>query len=123
MALEITIPATSLSYEDNENSEMEFEALEVQATVASKKFIRHKQNIGTSEEAIVLGEVTTPGWALFVNKDLTNYIKLLVGTGGAEFARLLPGESARLRLGAGAQVPYGQANGSACQLDYLIINT
>lgn len=122
MADEITLAAT-LSYEDSEGSSELFTLSDILASVASKKYIKHKQNIGTSEEAITLGEVTTPGWALFINRDETNFINLKVATAGAIFAKLKPGEFALLRLGSGAQVPYAISDTAACQLEFFLINT
>lgn len=122
MANELTLTA-SLTYEDSEDASVSLALTDLIASVASKKYIKHKQNIGTSEEAIVLGEVTSPGWALFINRDETNFIELRVATGGAKFAKLKPGEPAFLRLGSGAQVPYALADTAACQLEILLIQT
>lgn len=122
MADEITV-SVSLAYEDSEFADEILAVSEKLATVASKKYIKAKQNIGTSEEAIALGEVTSPGWGVFINRDLTNFINLKVATGGAIFAKLLPGEVACLRLGSGAQVPYAIADTAACQMEYMLINT
>lgn len=122
MADELTI-SVSLAYEDSEGSDAALEIAEKLANVSSKKYIRAKQNIGTSEEAIALGEVTSPGWGVFVNRDLTNFINLKVATGGAIFGKLLPGEGCCLRLGSGAQVPYAISDTAACQLEYLLVNT
>lgn len=93
------------------------------ATISSKKYLKGKQSIGTSEEAINLGEASAPGYALFINRDETNFIELRVGTAGAKFAKLKAGEVALLRLGSGAQVPYAIADTAACQLEYFILNT
>lgn len=122
MANEITLAAT-LSYEDSEESSELLTLADILASVASKKYIKHKQNIGTSEEAITLGEVTAPGWALFINRDETNFINLKVATSGAIFAKLKPGEFALLRLGSGAQAPFAIADTAACQLEFFLINT
>lgn len=122
MADELTLSA-SLSYEDTEYADLAIAITEKLATVATKKFIRAKQNIGTSEEALALGEVTSPGWAFFINRDVTNFINLKVATSGAIFAKLLPGEFAMLRLGSGAQAPYAIADTAACQLEYMLVMT
>lgn len=122
MANEITLSA-SISYEDSEDSSELLTLTDILASVASKKYIKHKQNIGTSEEAITLGEVTAPGWALFINRDETNFISLKVGTAGAIFAKLKPGEFAFLRLGSGAQVPFAISDTASCQLEFFLINT
>lgn len=91
--------------------------------MATKQFIHAKQSIGTSEEAIVLGENTSPGWAFFINRDSTNYVELRVATGGAKFTKLKPGEFCLLRLGSGAQAPFAIADTAACVLEYLICST
>lgn len=94
------------------------------ATMATLKHIKHKQSIGfAAEEAIVLGEVTSPGWAIFINRDTANFVNLKVATGGAVFAKLMPGEFALLRLGSGAQAPFAQADTAACLLEYFIALT
>ena len=123
MANEITVSA-SLTYEDSESADVSAEISELLASVATKKFIKYKQNIGfAAEEALTLGEVTSPGWAFFINRDATNFVELRVSTGGAKFAKLLPGEFACLRLGSGAQVPYALADTGAVQLEVLLCMT
>lgn len=122
MANEITINA-SLAYEDSEDADVLLDIVDKLATVSVKRYVKGKQNIGTSEEAISLGDLSAAGYAFFRNRDETNYIELKVATSGAIFAKLLPGEVALLRLGSGAQAPYAVANTAACQLEYLIVNT
>ena len=122
MAQEITLNA-SLAYEDSEGTDPTMQVVDLIANVATKKLIRAKQSIGITEEAIVLGEVTSPAWAMFINRDETNFINLKVATSGAIFAKLLPGKFALLPLGSGAQAPFAIADTAACQLEYLIIMT
>ncbi len=122
MANEITLNAT-MAYEDSEGTDMTAQIVDLLASVSSKLPIHRKQNIGVSEEAISLGETTTPGWAFFINRDTTNFIELRVATGGAKFAKLKPGEFAFLRLGSGAQVPFAIADTGSCQLEYWLANT
>ena len=123
MANEITVTA-QLSFADAESADEILQVLEKQATAATLKYTKAKQSIGfAAEEAINLGEVTAPGWALFINRDATNFISLKVATSGAIFAKLKPGECALLRLGSGAQVPYAVADTAACQLEYFIVST
>lgn len=122
MADEITV-AGSLSYIDSENANEAIAPAAFVLSVATKKYTKFKQSIGTSEEAVQLGEITSPGYALFVNRDATNYIELRVGTAGAKFATLKPGGGfAILYLGAGAQAPFAIANTAACQMETLIIS-
>ena len=77
------------------------------------------QNIGTTTEALVFGDVTTIGYLMVKNLDATNYVELDLNTpvAGTAFAKLLPGE--------GCVIPtrqttiYGKANTAAC--DCLVL--
>lgn len=122
MSNEFTING-NLAYADTENADKSLGIVDLVASIASKKFSNMKYNVGTSEEAIPLGECSAPGWALFINRDATNYIELRVSSGGAKFAKLLAGEFCLLRLGSGATVPYAIADTAACQMEYLLFNT
>lgn len=129
MANEITL-AGSLSYEDSEGTEQSLSMANVIKSVTTKKITRLKQNVATSEEAINLGDVTAPGYAILINRDETNFINLKVATGGAIFARLDAdtagngtGGFAILKFGSGAQAPYAIADTAACQMDILICST
>lgn len=126
MAHELTINA-AMVYADDEDTNVEMEVPNLVKTVTTKRVTRMKQNVGTSEEAINLGDVSSPGYVFFVNRDVTNYIDLKVATGGAIFARLDPdtdgdgnGGFALLKLGSGAAVPYAIANTAACQMDIFV---
>lgn len=122
MANEFTLNA-SLAYEDSEEAEAELAVIDLIASITSKKYTKVKFTVGITEEAIPLGEATSPGWALFINRDPTNFIELRVATSGAKFAKLKPNEFAFLRLGSGAQVPYAIADTDVCQMEYLLFNT
>ena len=125
MADEIEVSG-SLQYTDSNDPEVvEMLAFAgIKADVTTAKFIKGKQSIGTSEEAIALGECTSPGWAIFRNIDPTNYIEIKTGTSGTIFAKMLHGEGCGpIRLGSGAQAPYAIANTAACMMHYLIIQT
>lgn len=119
MSNELTLNAT-LAYSDSEGSEVPLDVADLLATVSTLKYTKAKQSIGITEEAINLGEVTAPGWALFINRDAANFIELRVATGGAKFAKLKAGEFAFLRLGSGAQVPFAIADTAPCQLEYFV---
>lgn len=121
MADELTLNAT-LQYDDEENTSTHVQINSLLVSLASFQFTRAKQSIGTSEEAIVLGGVTTPKWFIAVNTDDTNFVQIKTGTGGTIFAKLLPGEFCFLPLGSGAQAPYAIADTAACLLDYFVGN-
>jgi hypothetical protein len=121
MAEEIRVNLT-LQYEDTEGTTEHIQVNDFLADIASFQFTKAKQSIGTSEEAIVLGGVTSPRWFMAVNRDDTNYVELKVATSGAIFARLYPGACCIVPLGSGAQAPYAIANTAACLLEYFVGN-
>lgn len=123
MANEITVTG-SLAYEDSENSDESLSPADFLLTVANKKYVKHKQNVGTAEEAVDLGELSALGYALFINRDTTNFIELRTGTGSTKFAKLKPnGGFAIFHFGTGVTAPYAIADTAACQMEYFIINT
>jgi hypothetical protein len=87
------------------------------ADQSSALLIRNVQNIGTSDEALALGDVTTPGWCVFQNLDDTNFVEIGVGSFTA-FLKLKPGELCLCRLGTTA--PRAQADTAAIDLFYII---
>lgn len=129
MSNEVTMSA-SVDYEDSENTTGSLSVVDVIKSVSTKRFTRTKQNVGTSEEAINIGDVSAPGYCILVNRDTTNYIEIKTGTGGVIFAKLDPdtngdgtGGFCVLKLGSGAQAPYAIAHTAACQMDVFIIDT
>jgi hypothetical protein len=83
------------------------------------KYVQNVQNVGTSEEALVIGDITTLGWVWFKNLDATNPVSIRQGTGGTNMVKLMPGECACFRFGVNA--PYVIATGSAVELEYLLL--
>lgn len=74
-------------------------------------------NIGTSDEAISLGDISSAGYAYFRNLDTTNYVEIGPTSGGAlvPFLRLAPGKEATLPLTPSVALR-GQANTAACNV-------
>lgn len=89
-------------------------------TMTGSALIKHTQLIGTSAEALDLGEVTAPHWAVFKNLDSTNFVRIRNGSGGADLLKLLAGEVACCPLYDSA-VPYAIADTAAVRLRYLIV--
>lgn len=79
------------------------------------------QSVGTTEEALAMGDVSSPGYAYFRNCDKANYVELGVKPAGTfyPFAKLKYGEAAIIRLGTAT--PYAKANGAAVSLQYYIL--
>lgn len=87
------------------------------ADQADAKLIRNVQTIGTTAEALELGDVANAGWAVFQNLDDTNFVEIGV-SGFTAFAKLKPGEQCILRLGTNA--PEAQADTADIDLFYII---
>ncbi len=119
MANELTLTA-ALEYVDSESASLGMVVRDLVASVATKKYVLLKQNIGITEEALKLGELTSLGWAFFVNRDITNFVELRVATSSTKFCKMLAGEPALFRFGSGITSPYAIADTAACQLEYLL---
>lgn len=127
MANELTV-AGSLTYSDatGVSDQMSFSFT---VTPGTLKIARFKQTIATSETALKLGDISSPGYTVIQNKDATNYVDVKVGTSGAIFARLKAassdgtgGGACLVALGSGAQAPYLVANSASCVVDVLIVS-
>lgn len=121
MSQEFTIGA-SIAYQDDEGSDVLAAVSDLVATISTKKFIHNKIEVGTSEEALPLGEVATLGWAFFKNLDETNYLELRSATGsGNDIIKIGPGLSAGpFHFGSDVTAPYAVANTAPCKLEYWI---
>jgi hypothetical protein len=79
------------------------------------------QTVGTSEEAVPVGDVGTLGWAFFQNLDTTNYVTIGPdATGMVPFIRLEAGEACALRLSPGISL-VAQANTAPVKMKVLIL--
>ena len=74
------------------------------------------QNIGTSEETLGVGGLSTKGWIFMRNLDATNYIEAGFAT-TVYGIKLEAGECAMFRTGGSATI-YLKANTAACNLQY-----
>ncbi len=123
MAQEVTINGT-LVYEDANGVTRSIQITDLSADVATLKCNSTVQSVGTSEEAIALGEITAPGWFMAINHDPTNFVYIKTGTGGSRCGKMLPGESyGPVRLGPDMQVPFAIADTGACLVEFLLIST
>lgn len=120
MANELTINVT-VDYADSIGQEESLQITDLLVSITNKAYTKVRQAITTSEVAIKMGDLTAPGYALFVNRDPTNYIDLRVGTAGSKFHRLYPGGISLGRMGPDAQTPYAIANTATCEMDIFII--
>lgn len=79
------------------------------------------QSVLVTATAFDLGSVATCGWAVFHNLDSSNYVKLRNGASGADFIRLLAGQSCVVRL-ENTCVPYGIADTATVSVEYMLLS-
>jgi hypothetical protein len=105
VANELTISA-SLALLDSEDADTKLEKCNSLADITTKKYNRAKHNVGITEEAMYLGEVTSLGWACIVNRDATNFVELRTGTGGTKVIKIPAGKGVVFHFGTGITAPY-----------------
>jgi hypothetical protein len=90
MANEISI---SLSLSVSKNGATASASNAIQITMSGNNFINNVQTVGTSNEAILVGDVAGGGFVYCKNTDATNYIEISLDNAQAQVvAKLLPGE-------------------------------
>jgi len=88
-------------------------------TVTGDTPVSQIASIGTSDETLSLGDISSLGYIVLKNLDATNYIE--VGyVSGTYFGKLKAGETCALRAGAGLTAIHVKANTAPCLLDSLI---
>jgi len=92
------------------------------STMSGLNSIQHVQNVGQTEEAILLGDVTPGGVMLVVNLDTTsgNYVEIRPNTGVADLIQVGTGEFAFFRLTDDA-VPYAISNNATSEVLFILI--
>lgn len=90
------------------------------STLAGTRFFHNVQSVGTSEEALVLGEVTAGGLSMFKNLDASNPVAIKAATGVTPLVSIKAGECAFFRLNASATAPFVQATTSTILLEYIV---
>ncbi len=118
MSNELTV--TGIVRFDNGSISVDFGKASIKLDVSGDKYVHRIQEIGTSEEAIGLGDLGTPGYAIFFNRDSTNFVEIRPATGVADLVKLKAGEIAVFRITSDA-TPYAIADTAAVDLEYLII--
>jgi len=119
MANELTV-ITSIAFVKGDYSQSFIPSAPFSLTVTGTKYIKNVQNIGITIEALSVGDLTTPGFMIAINRDLTNYVELFESISAVTpFAKLKAGEPCLVRLGCTA--PAAKANTAPINLEYLII--
>jgi len=117
MASEITVTMSLLALKGSVTATMSDSAKAYDMT--GTKVLHNVQNVGfAAEEALGMGDITSPSWAYFRNLDATNFVEIRAATGESDLIKLKPGEHACFPLVATA--PFVQADTAAVDLEYII---
>jgi len=100
---------------------VELGADNLQVDVSGNQFAWQRQSVGTSEEAIDIGEVSTGGYFCAINRDPTNFVSIRQATGGTDFIRLNAGEVCCFRIHASSVAPFWIADTAVCQVEFLLL--
>lgn len=119
MANEITAKASITFTKSKATVTMDIGTLQIDVT--GSQFIHNVQSVGTSEEAILLGDAGAGGMCFMINRDATNFVSIRQGTGASDLIRLDPLEFAFFRLDDDATAPYWIADTAACEVEYVLI--
>lgn len=122
MANELSLSGLTVAFSKSGSPSVNFTAGTISITVSGAQIADFVQNVGTSEEAVNIGDVATGGVWFVQNQDVTNYVELRSGTGATDFIRLNAGEWAIFRTSGDASAPYAIANSSACNVRFLIFD-
>lgn len=103
--LTATIPTTSASVD-----------------LTGTRFIRNCQTVGTTYEAITVGDLGSAGWCYIKNTDATNYVEFGLEVTGAfyPFVKILAGETAGPMKLSTLSI-FGRANTGAVVADIFIL--
>lgn len=119
VANEIT-SIVSVEYDDGTSSSFTLGGNTKTRSQSSVRFNRARVSVGTSEEAIPLGEVGTIGGIWIKNLDSTNYVQIRTGTAGTAFARINALEEYYIPIGSGVTAPYIIADTASCECDIVV---
>lgn len=120
MAQEITLRA-SLSYAKSGRATAA-DSGELAIDMSGTKHLDTVQTVGTSEEALQLGEAGAASSHYWIkNLDATNPVDLKPASGGAVTTRILPGRVAVGQFAPGVSAPFVQAITASVDIRILLV--
>ena len=122
MAGELTTTAFTLAYTKANTGSTTVTVPALSITVTGGGYMDNVQSIGTTEEAILLGDITAGGWYFVQNLDATNFVSLRQGTATANMIQLLAGEWCLFRMSPSTAAPFAIADTGAVLTRFLRID-
>ena len=117
MANELTLSATMKFTKGERKVSVARSGL--QLDVAGTDYIQKTQTIGTSAEALVLGDIGTPGYMFVRNLDSTNFVEIRHGADGADVVKVRAGGIALFELAS--STPYAIADTASVEIEVAMI--
>lgn len=91
----------------------------VKFDISGTNYSKGSQTIGTSEEALELGDVATPGYGIYKNLDSTNFVEIRGATGAVDCVKILAGKCALFYHSGSA--PFAIADTANVEIEYLLL--
>ena len=91
----------------------------VKLTVAGTEYIQVIQNVGITEEALILGDCATPGYIFIENLDPTNYVSIRHATGTSNVIKIVAGGFALFQFESTS--PFVIANTAPVRIRFLLL--
>lgn len=120
MANEISITGILKCVNSAQGIDQEMKRENISADMAGDSYTRFTQTVGTSEEALELGQdIGTPGYCMIRNLDATNFVSLRRATAEGNCIKIRAGKFALFELAATA--PFVIADTGACRIEVLLL--
>ena len=119
MANELTLSGLRIQFAKANVPSVDFSPASMSVTVTANVNMDNVQTVGITEEAILLGDVSTGGYCYIENLDTTNFISLRQATGAANFAKIAAGKWNIITISPDATAPFAIADTAACRVRFL----
>lgn len=90
-------------------------------TITGTRYIKIRQEIGTNEEALDVGDLATLGHCIIINRDSTNFVEIRPATGIQDMLQIKAGNVAMFEFAAGVTAPFAIADTAAVEIEMLIV--
>ena len=121
MADELTI-AGSLTFDDGTTPTVALSKSGIVLDLTGANYLKNKQTVGATEEALLLGDVVAGGLMMAYNGHATTTISIRPATAETDLIDVGPGEIALFRLSASATAPYVISSTGTAELVYLVFD-
>lgn len=119
MANELTLSGLNISFTKSGSPSVDLSPASLSITISGAQVMDNVQSVGTTEEALLLGDVAAGGIVFALNLDSTNFVSIRSGTGATNLIRMNAGEWCLFRLSGDATAPFAIADTAAVNLRLL----